>query len=118
MRIFGSHGKRKNPYEVTAMKSLFCGVLMAVLVLGLTGCFEDDYDPNVLRFENASGYIVHVISLTTEWAGFPLEPGQRVKLDDIQNPDFRFEPKNSVQLGSASTERDVVFIDAAPEEKE
>lgn len=100
------------------MKSLFCGVLTAVLLLGLTGCFEDDYDPDVLRFENASGYLVHVISLTTEWPGFPLEQGQRVKLNNIQNPDFRFEPSYRVQLGSASTERDVVFVDAVPEKKE
>lgn len=90
---------------------------MAVLLAGLAGCFEDDYDPNQLRFENASSRTVLVISLTTEWAGFPLDPGVSVTLEDIQNVDYRFEPKDRVQEGSASTKRDIVFVDAPPEEK-
>lgn len=92
-------------------------VVMAVLLVGLTGCFEDDYDPNELKFENASSHLVQVISLTTEWGGFPLDPGMRVKLDNIKNVDFRFEPATKVQKGTASTKRDVIFVDAPPVEK-
>ena len=98
------------------MKSLAYILLTAVLLLGLTGCFEDDYDPNQLRFENASSYTVMIYSLTTEWGGFPLDPGMVVVLEDIQNVDYRFEPKDRVQEGSASTTRDVVFVNAPPSE--
>ena len=98
------------------MKNVAYLVLTAVLLLGLTGCFEDDYDPNQLRFENASSYSVMVYSLTTEWAGFPLDPGMVVVLEDIQNVDYRFEPTDRVQEGSASTTRDVVFVNAPPSE--
>ena len=98
------------------MKKLAYLVLTAIVLLGLTGCFEDDYDPNQLRFENASSYSVMVLSLTTEWAGFPLDPGMVVVLEDIQNVDYRFTPEDRVKEGSASTERDVVFVNAPPSE--
>ena len=69
-----------------------------------------------LTFENMSGYTVAVIPLTIEWGGFSLAPGQRMKLKDIDNPDFRYEPSERVQEGSASTERYIVFVDAPPSE--
>ena len=106
----------KDLRKVIGMRSLAYIVLTAVLLLGLTGCFEDDYDPNQLRFENASTYSVMVYSLTTEWGGFPLDPGMDVVLEDIQNVDYRFEPSDLVQEGSASTTRDVVFVNAPPSE--
>ena len=99
------------------MKNIAYLVLTAVLLLGLTGCFEDDYDPNQLRFENASSYSVMIYSLTTEWGGFPLDPGMVVVLEDIQNVDYRFEPADLVQEGSASKGRDVVFVNAPPSEE-
>ncbi len=98
------------------MKNVAYLVLTAVLLLGLTGCFEDDYDPNQLRFENASSYTVTVYSLTTEWGGFALGPGMVMELEDIQNVDYRFEPKDLVKKGSASSTRDVVFVNAPPSE--
>ena len=99
------------------MRAWACGVGLAVLLVGLTGCFEDDYDSHDLKFENASRYSIQVISLTTEWGGFPLDPGMNVTLHHIDNVDYRFEPETLVQVGSASSERDVVFVDAPPAEE-
>ncbi|MBU1694565.1 MAG: hypothetical protein KKC51_11460 [Verrucomicrobia bacterium] len=97
------------------MKRLFISILMAVWMFSLTGC-ESDYSNNFrLTFENASRFTVQVIPLTTEWGGFSVAPGEIVKLDDIRDVDYRFEPADNVQEGSASTERYIIFVDAAPE---
>ena len=98
-------------------KAIFSAALAAV-VCCLAGCFEDDSKEKAkeLTFENMSGYTVAVIPLTIEWGGFSLAPGQRLKLKDIDNPDFRYEPSERVQEGSASTERYIVFVDAPPSE--
>jgi hypothetical protein len=98
------------------MKKWIFGVLMAVVLCGLTGCFEDDSKEKAKEviFENQSRYTVNVISLTIEWGSFALAPGQRVKLKDIENVDYRYEPTWKVQEGSASTVRYIVFVDALP----
>ena len=98
------------------MKSLFTSISMAVLMLSLAGC--EDYESKAFRltFENASRVTVQVIPLTTEWSGFSIAPGEIVKLDDVRDLDYIFEPADSVQEGSASTERYIIFVDAPPTE--
>ena len=100
------------------MRKMIASVALVALMCCLTGCFEEDSREKAKRvsFENASGYVVSVIPLTIEWGGFTLAPGQRVKLKDIDNVDFRYEPSDRVQEGSASTERYIVFVDAPPSE--
>ncbi len=100
------------------MRKLIASVAMVTLMGCLTGCFEEDSREKAKRvtFENMSGYTVAVIPLTIEWGGFTLAPGQRVKLKDIDNVDYRYEPSERVQEGIASTERYIVFVDAPPSE--
>ena len=100
------------------MKSLFTGILMAVLMLSLAGC--EDYESKAYRltFENASRFTVQVIPLTTEWSGFSLAPNEIVKLNDIRDVDYSFAPEGQVQEGSASTERYIIFVDTPPTESE
>lgn len=95
------------------MKKVGFGLLLAFCVLGLVACEEEKN--NDLTFDNASRLTVTVIPLSTEWGGFDLAPGERKKLKDIQNPDYRFEPDSQVQEGSSSTERYIIFVDAPPE---
>lgn len=100
------------------MKSLLFGILVAVLMLSLTSCeMADDSKAFRLTFENASRVTVQVIPLTTEWSGFSIAPGEIVKLNDIRDVDYVFEPTDSVQEGSASTERYIIFVDAPPSEE-
>jgi hypothetical protein len=104
--------------EAEIMKILLSSILMAVLMLSLTSCeMADDSKANRLTFENASRVTVQVIPLTTEWSGFSLAPGEIVRLDDIRDVDYVFEPADSVQEGSASVERYIVFVDAPPSEE-
>ena len=98
------------------MKSLLLSILMAGVMLGLTGCEDYEAKANRLTFENASRFTVQVIPLTTEWSGFSIAPGEIVKLDDVRDLDYIFEPADSVQEGSASTERYIIFVDAPPTE--
>jgi hypothetical protein len=99
------------------MKKWIYSVLMAVVLCGLTGCFEDDSKEKAKEviFENQSRFTVNVISLTIEWGSFGLAPGQRVKLKNIENVDYRYEPSWRVQEGSASTPRYIVFVDSPPQ---
>lgn len=87
--------------------------MLVISLLSLTGCDLEDSKYNDLSFENVSRFNVEVIPLTTEWAGFTLAPGERRKFDDIDNPDFTWEPIDKVELGVASTDRDVIFVDRA-----
>lgn len=100
------------------MKKFIFSVLMAAAMLSLIGCEDYDKKANRLTFENASRFTIQVIPLTTEWAGFTLAPGDRVRLNDIRDVDYRYEPEGAVQEGSASSERYIVFVDAPPSEEE
>ena len=95
------------------------GVLLGIGLLGLAGCdsLEGEEPDRSLTFENASRSVVTVYPLTTEWGAFSMVPMQVVKMDDIRDTDFRYEPHLKVQEGSASTERYVIFVDAPPLEK-
>jgi hypothetical protein len=94
------------------MKKLAYALLMSVLALGIAGCEDEPEETDNLEFTNASRYTVNVIPLTTEWGGFSLAPGEKRKLNDIRDADFRYEPSTRVQEGSASKERFIVFVDA------
>jgi hypothetical protein len=99
------------------MKYFLCGVLAMGLLFGLTGCndpLSGNSDPSPLTFENASRYVVTVYPLTTEWGAFSLAPMDVKEMKDIRDIDYRWEPKSKVQLGSASTDRHVIFVDAPP----
>ncbi|MBP7831306.1 MAG: hypothetical protein KA248_15465, partial [Kiritimatiellae bacterium] len=93
------------------------GILVAAALLPLIGCEDYDKKANRLTFENASRYTVQVIPLTTEWEGFTLGMGERVRLNDIRDVDYRYEPEGAVQEGSASSERYIVFVDAPPSDE-
>lgn len=92
------------------MKKAVFAILMAVVAISLAGC--EDYDEQPLHFVNSSDYVVTVTSLSIEWTGFALAPGQERKLSDIRDVDYTFSPDKWVQEGSASTERYIVFVNA------
>ncbi len=96
------------------MKRLLCGALLAMLALGLGGCeFGEDTDKvDDLIFENHSHFTVTVISLSTEWGGFALAPGEFRNLGQVASTDYVFNP-DEVVVGGASDERYIVFVDAA-----
>ena len=99
----------------TRLKPLWRGLFAAVLLAGLAGCIGDDADEVYdLSFENLSSHTVTVVSLTSEWGGFTLAPGESITLRDIQNIDYYYVPSSRVQEGSDSTEREVVFVNAPP----
>jgi hypothetical protein len=102
--------------EATMMKHIWISLFMAVLLLGLAGCsWQDDTEnPNDLSFENASTHMVQVVSLTAEWGSFTLAPGEKVVLHNIKNVDYYFNKAKDVKVGSASTTRNVIFVDAIP----
>lgn len=92
------------------MKKALFAFLMAVVAVSLAGC--EDYDEEPLHFVNSSSYVVTVTSLSTEWVGFALAPGQERKMSGIRDVDYTFSPEKWVQEGSASTERYIVFVNA------
>ncbi len=103
--------------EVENMKRLILGLVMGVLMLGLTGCEDDTKEKaRELTFENQASVAVAVIPLVVEWGGFMLPPGQTMKLKNIRNPDYRYEPKDKVTEGSMSKTRNIVFVDTIPVE--
>jgi hypothetical protein len=108
-----------NPGKVASMKKILLGVVALVLAAGLAGC-EDDTEEKAreLSFENRSAYVIQVVSLSTEWQGFTLVPGQKVVLNNIRLIDWYFSSPSSskVQEASASTERRVIFVNAEPGE--
>lgn len=96
------------------MKRFLLVALAALVATALIGC--DDYDTQPLEFINSSSYTVIVQSLSTEWTGFALYPGQSKKMTHIRDVDYAFEPDNVVQTGFASTDRFIVFVDVARED--
>ena len=92
------------------MKRALLAILMAIVAATIVGC--EDYDEEPLQFVNSSSYVVTVTSLSTEWVGFALAPGQERKLSGIRDVDYTFSPDEWVQEGSATTERYVVFVNA------
>ena len=92
------------------MKRAWLAILLAIVAATIVGC--EDYDEQPLHFVNSSSYVVTVTSLSTEWVGFAIAPGQERKLSDIRDVDYTFSPEKWVQEGSASTERYIVFVNA------
>ncbi len=96
------------------MKRFLLVLLMAAAAVSLAGC--EDYDEQPLEFINSSSYTVFITSLSIEWTGFALAPGQRQKLTKIRDVDYSFEPDHLVEEGFASTARYIVFVDIEREE--
>ena len=92
------------------MKKAGFAILMAIVAATIVGC--EDYDEEPLHFVNSSSYVVTITSLSTEWVGFAIAPGQERKLSDIRDVDYTFSPEKWVQEGSASTDRYIVFVNA------
>ena len=92
------------------MKKAWLAILMAIVAATIVGC--EDYDEEPLHFVNSSSFVVTVTSLSTEWVGFALAPGQDRKLSGIRDVDYTFSPEKWVKEGSATTERYVVFVNA------
>ena len=90
------------------MKRALLVILMVAALIGLSGC--EDYDTQPLQFVNSSMYTVVVTSLSIEWVGFVLAPGQQRKMTDIRDVDYTFEPSYQVMEGFASTDRYIVFV--------
>jgi hypothetical protein len=87
---------------------------MALMAAALAGC--EDYDEQPLQFINSSSFTVIIQSLSIEWTGFALAPGQRQKLTGIRDVDFAWEPDKYVKKGFASTDRYIVFVDIERDE--
>ena len=90
------------------MKKALIVVCLAALAFVLASC--EDYETDPLEFKNASTYTVVVNSLSTEWDGFVLEPGEHWKKTGIESVDYTFAPNTRVKEGSASTDRYIVFV--------
>ncbi len=98
------------------MKKLCATLMLMVAVIALSGCLDDDAKKSAkrLQFENNSRYNITIIPLTTEWERFVLPRGETRTLENVRDADFRFEPADRVQQGSASTARFIVFVDSPP----
>lgn len=90
------------------MKKALFGILLAIMAFGLSGC--EDYDTQPLEFINSSSFTVVVTSLSIEWTGFVLQPGERRKMEGIRDVDYTFYPNTRVQEGFATTDRYIVFV--------
>ena len=95
-------------------KALFVVLLVVGIAAGWVGC--QDYDTEALHFVNSSSHTVTVTSLSIEWTGFTLAPGDERKLSGIRDVDYDYEPDEKVKTGSASTTRYIVFVNATPTE--
>ena len=91
------------------MKKALLGILLVVMAVGLAGC-ETNYDTQPLEFVNASTFTVVVTSLSIEWNGFVLQPGENRKMKGIRDVDYTFYPDTRVQTGFATTDRYIVFV--------
>ena len=90
------------------MKRALLVCLMVAALVSLAGC--EGYDDQPLTFVNSSMYTVVVTSLSIEWVGFVLAPGQNREMTDIRDVDYTFEPSYQVMEGFASTDRYIVFV--------
>ena len=90
------------------MKKALLGILLAVMAFGLAGC--ENYDTQPLEFVNASSFDVVITSLSIEWTGFVLAPGEKRKMEGIRDVDYTFYPNTRVQEGFATTDRYIVFV--------
>ena len=83
----------------SVMNKWLLSLLLVVLMLGLAGCemFSSGDEYGSLTFENASRSLVYVYALSTAWSDFVLPPGEIVKMKNIRDTDYRYEPKNKVQ---------------------
>lgn len=91
------------------MKKVWLGILLVVLAFSLAGC-ETNYDTQPLEFVNASSFTVVITSLSIEWTGFVLQPGEKRKMEGIRDVDYTFYPNTRVQEGFATTDRYIVFV--------
>lgn len=91
------------------MKKALFAVCLAIVAATFVGC--EDYDEEPLHFINSSSYTVTVTSLSSEWVGFVLAPGQEKKMSGIRDVDYDFSPDKFVEEGFASTDRYIVFVD-------
>lgn len=96
------------------MKKLLAYMMLASSLAFIAGCELEESDDLNLTFENMSSREVQVIPLTSEWAAFTLQPGEKKKLYDIRDIDYRLRPGSRVQEGTASTERYIIIVDAPP----
>lgn len=96
------------------MKKALLVLLTALMAAALAGC--EDYDEQPLEFINSSSFNVVITSLSIEWTGFALAPGQRRKLTGIRDVDFDWSPGKYVKQGFASTSRYVVFVNIERDE--
>ena len=96
------------------MKKILFVLLMVLVAATLTGC--EDYDEQPLEFINSSTHAVIITSLSIEWTGFALAPGQRQKLTGIRDVDFDWSPSKYVKQGFASTDRYIVFVNIERDE--
>lgn len=98
------------------MKNIWLVLLVALMAAVLAGC--EDYDNQPLEFINSSSFAVTVTSLSSEWTGFVLVPGQSKKMTDIRDVDYDYAPGKYVRTGFASTDRYIVFVDIPRDEIE
>lgn len=99
------------------MKARGLYFFLAIALIGLPACtdiFESSKPDRNLRFENASSYTVTVIPQSTQWGGVRLEPGERITVRNVRDLDYRWHPPTRVVRGSASSTRDVIFVNAPP----
>ncbi len=96
------------------MKKFLAYMMLASTLAFTVGCELEESEDLNLTFENMSSREVQVIPLTSEWAAFTLRPGEKKKLYDIRDIDYRLRPDSRVQEGSASTERYIIIVDAPP----
>lgn len=92
----------------------FISIMLGCMVIAGCEIIDDDEDLN-LTFENRARRSVQVIPLTIEWPGFTLRPGEKKRMNNIRDVDYRLRPDAWFQLGSASTERYIIIVDAPPE---
>ena len=92
------------------MKRVLLVILFALATASWIGC--EDYDTESLHFVNSSSFTVAVTSLSIEWTGFILLPGDDMKLSGIRDVDYEYTPKDQVKTGFASTDRYIVFVNA------
>ena len=59
------------------------------MAVAVGGC--EDYDEQPLEFINSSAYTISVTSLSTEWTGFALAPGQKRKMTGIRDVDYAWD---------------------------